>query len=233
MKSEEADPAAGNLLRHPALPYVAPFVVFLALLATGRFLPFRIEWNYAVRFGIVFAVLIAVSRSVMPRRIAHPLGSAVLGVGVFLLWVGPDVLWPAYRESWLFNNSLVGSPKGSLPAGVMANGMFVIFRVLTSVVNVPILEELLWRGWLMRWLISKDFRKVPLGAYTAQSFWIVAMLFASEHGSYWDVGLAAGVLYNWWMIRTRSLGDCMLAHAVTNACLAWYVVARDHSQYWL
>jgi len=101
------------------------------------------------------------------------------------------------------------------------------------VVNVPVLEELFWRGWLMRWLVSTDFSKVPLGAFTSQSFWIVAVLFASEHGSYWDVGLAAGVLYNWWMVRTRSLGDCMVAHAVTNACLAWYVLVHDHWQYWL
>jgi len=111
--------------------------------------------------------------------------------------------------------------------------MFLVFRVLSSVVNVPVLEEFFWRGWLMRWLISTDFRKVPMGAYTAQSFWFVAVLFAVEHGSYWDVGVIAGILYNWWMIRTRSLSDCVLAHAVTNACLAWYVVARDQWQYWL
>jgi uncharacterized protein len=230
---EQADPGGGNWLRHPALPYVAPFAVFLGLLAIGEFLPFPIEWNYALRFGIVFAVLIAVSRGVMPRRISHPLGSVVLGVGVFLLWVGPDVLWPAYRAGWLFNNGLMGAAKGTLPASAKGNAIFLIFRVLASVLNVPILEELFWRGWLMRWLISSDFRKVALGAYTAQSFWIVAVLFASEHGSYWDVGLVAGVLYNWWMIRTRSLGDCMVAHAVTNACLAWYVLTRDQWQYWL
>ena len=115
---EEADPGGGNWLRDLALPYVAPFALFLGLLAIGEFLPFPIEWNYALRFGIVFALLIAVSRGVMPRRISHPLGSVVLGVGVFLLGVGPDVLWPAYRASWLFNNGLMGAPKASLPASV-------------------------------------------------------------------------------------------------------------------
>jgi CAAX prenyl protease-like protein len=156
-----------------------------------------------------------------------------LGVAVFLIWVGPDVLWPAYRQSWLFNNGLVGSPKSSLPPGTRVNVAFILFRVLASVVNVPLLEELFWRGWLMRWLIAKDFQKVPLGTYTAQSFWLVAVLFAAEHGSYWDVGLITGIIYNWWMIRTRSLSACMLAHAVTNACLAAYVLTRDQWQYWL
>ena len=227
------DSADGSLLRHPALPYVAPFALFLGFLAIDRFLPFRIEWNYALRFGIVFALLLALSRGVIPRRASHPLGSIVIGVAVFVIWVGPDILWPAYRQSWLFNNRIVGAPKGSLPVGITANVTFIIFRVLASVVNVPVLEELFWRGWLMRWLISIDFRKVPLGTYTAQSFWVVAVLFASEHGSYWDVGLITGVVYNWWMVRTRSLADCMICHAVTNACLAWYVLTHDQWQYWL
>ena len=81
-------------------------------------------------------------------------------------------------------------------------------------------------------MISADFAKVPLGTYAPVAFWIVAVLFASEHGSYWDVGLATGILYNWWMIRTRSLGALILTHAVTNACLSLYVVAAGKWEYW-
>ena len=77
------------------------------------------------------------------------------------------------------------------------------------------------------------FLKVPLGTYAASAFWIVAVLFASEHGPYWDVGLVAGLLYNWWMIRTKSLGDCILAHGVTNALLSGYVLATGKWEYWL
>jgi CAAX prenyl protease-like protein len=62
---------------------------------------------------------------------------------------------------------------------------------------------------------------------------VTAVLFASEHGPYWDVGLLTGFLYNWWMIRTRSLGDCIVAHAVTNACLCVYVVSSGSWEYWM
>ena len=113
------------------------------------------------------------------------------------------------------------------------NTLFIVVRVLSSAILVPMLEELFWRGWLMRWLISKDFEKVPLGTYAASAFWIVAFLFASEHGPYWEVGLAAGIVYNWWLVRTRNLADCMLAHGVTNGALAAYVLAAGESQYWL
>ena len=221
------------MLGQGALPYLVPFAAYVGFLAIDRFLPFPIQWNYALRFAVVFAILITLSRGVLPGRIATTVGSVLLGIAVFWLWIGPDVLWPTYRQSWLFQNSIVGAAESSLPQAARGNAVLLVFRVLSSVVNVPVLEELFWRGWLMRWLISTDFRKVPLGSYTAQSFWLVAVVFAVEHGSYWDVGLIAGILYNWWMIRTRSLGDCILAHAVTNACLAWYVVVRGHWHYWL
>jgi CAAX prenyl protease-like protein len=212
---------------------VVPFLAFLGFLAVDRYLPFSTNWNYVLRFTVVFALLLVFSRGVITWRLASFWGSTALGVALFAIWVGPDVLWPAYRQSWLFTNPIVGAPASSLPADVKRSVTFIVFRALASVVNVPILEELFWRGWLMRWLIARDFLKVPLGAYSAQSFWIVAILFASEHGSYWDVGLIAGVLFNWWMVRTKSLADCILLHAVTNACLAAYVLLRNQWQYWL
>ena len=87
---------------------------------------------------------------------------------------------------------------------------------------------------MMRWLISSnDFESVALGTYAPLAFWATALLFASEHGSFWDVGLVTGVIYNWWMIRTRNLWDCILAHAVTNGVLAAYVIYAGQWQYWL
>jgi hypothetical protein len=85
----------------------------------------------------------------------------------------------------------------------------------------------------MRWLIQKDFLKVEFGSYEPLSFWAVAILFASEHGPYWEVGLAAGMLYNWWAVRGKNLADCILAHAVTNAILSGYVLVRGKWEYWL
>jgi hypothetical protein len=71
-----------------------------------------------------------------------------------------------------------------------------------------------------------------LGAWSARAFWVVAVLFAAEHGALWDVGLAAGVLYNGWMVRTKSLCDLILAHGVTNLCLSAYVIFAGKWQYW-
>jgi uncharacterized protein len=152
---------------------------------------------------------------------------------IFALWVAPDLLFPGYRQSLLFNNPLVGSARSSLSEAARQDAGVLCLRTLRASLIVPIVEELFWRGWLMRWMISQDFQKVRLGAYSALSFAVVALLFASEHGPYWDVGLVAGVLFNLWMIRTRSLGDLILAHAIANACLSAYVIAAGKWEYWL
>jgi CAAX prenyl protease-like protein len=209
--------------------YIAPFAVFIAL----RWLPFPPEWLAPVRFVTVAATLAVFSRRVIPRRPSAPIGSVLLGAALLAVWIAPDLLWHAYRESWPFHNTLMGAARSSLPVHLRSNAFFIAVRVLESAILVPVLEELFWRGWLMRWAIRSDFESVPLGQYKAVSFWSVALLFASEHGPYWEVGLIAGVAYNWWLVRTGNLADCILAHAVTNALLAGYVLAFDQWQYWL
>jgi CAAX prenyl protease-like protein len=191
-----------------------------------------VEWYYPARILAVLLTIGLVSRPVLRFRVASPLASIGIGIAVFLIWIGPDVLW-GYRHHWLFSNSITGTAASSIAPAIRQNVMLVVLRVASSVALVPVLEELFWRGWLMRWLIDTNFLKVPLGKYAPAAFWIVVVLFASEHGPYWEVGLAAGIVYNWWIVRTRNLADCMLAHAVTNGLLSFYVLKMDQWQYWL
>ena len=190
-------------------------------------------WEYPLRIVVTMAVLAVFSRSVVTWSFSRPLGSVLLGVLVFVIWIGPDVLWPAYREHWLFQNVLTGRVTSSITPALRSDWMFISFRVFGTALTVPIIEEIFWRGWLMRYLVAPDFRAVRLGTYAPVAFWSTAILFASEHGPYWDVGLIAGILYNWWMMRTGKLADCILAHAVTNGCLAVYVLAFEEWQYWM
>ncbi len=155
-----------------------------------------------------------------------------MGVAVFFIWIGPDVLIHGYRNGILFSNSLLGTPHSTLPPEAQRSTWVLVWRTLRATIVVPIAEELFWRAWLMRWLIKGDFRSVALGTYAAAAFFVTALLFASEHGSYWDVGLAAGLIYNFWMVRTKSVADCIVMHAVTNGILCWYVIATGNWQYW-
>jgi uncharacterized protein len=217
---------------NPSLPYVLPFVVFLAFLAAHDYLTTLGPLEYPFRVIVLAAVLWACSRHVIDFRLRAPAGTVAIGIAVFVIWIAPDLLFPGYRNHWLFQNSLAGQVKSSLPENMRSNLMVLIARAIRAAIIVPVVEELFWRAWLMRWLINADFRKVPLGAYTASSMVITAIFFASEHGPYWDVGLAAGFIYNWWMVRTKSLGDCILAHAITNGILCAYVVFFGEWRYW-
>jgi CAAX prenyl protease-like protein len=219
--------------RSPSVPYVVPFAVFLGFLALHWALPLPDLTDQVIRLIGMTLVLLFVARPVLDFRVQRITMTVLIGVAVFAIWIAPDLLIPGYRRHWLFDNAIVGSARGTLTPASHDNMGVLVLRTIRAVVIVPIVEELFWRAWLMRWMINPDFRKVPLGTYTPQSFWIVALLFASEHGSYWEVGLIAGIIYNWWMIRTKSLGDLILAHAITNACLSAYVIVAGKWEYWL
>jgi uncharacterized protein len=205
----------------------------MVLLVLGPRLPVSGRVEAVLRVTLVTAVLLLCSRQVIPLQVRHWATSIALGIGVFALWIAPDVLFPDFRSSWLFTNGLTGKVEGTVPEDVRHDTLVLSLRFARAAILVPIVEELFWRGWLPRWIDNmEDFRKVPLGQFTTASFLLTALLFASEHGAMWDVGLAAGLLYNFWMQRTRSLGDLILAHAVTNACLSAYVLSRGRWEYW-
>jgi len=218
--------------RHPTLGYVAPFALYVGLLALERSVPIPTTAFHALRLALVLVVVLAFSLPYLNLRPSRPILSVGIGLAVFLIWVGPDVLF-GYRHHWLFENSITGQAKSGIAESLKHDPFFLSVRFLTTAALVPVLEELFWRGWLMRWLIDKNFLKVPLGTYQPFSFWVVALLFASEHGAFWEVGLLAGIVYNWWLVRTRNLADCILSHGVTNLVLGVYVVTAGQWQYWL
>jgi CAAX prenyl protease-like protein len=212
--------------------YTAPFAAYVGLMALGRLFRIPPQYDFLLRVGVSGLLILLVSRPYLSLRPSRPLASALLGAVVFVIWITPDILF-GYRHFWLFENSLFGEATSSIAPDLQRNVPFLALRAASSFLLVPILEELFWRGWLMRWLIRPAFLEIEFGTYRAAAFWIVAALFASEHGAYWEVGLAAGILYNWWAIRTRCLPDCILAHAVTNAILSAYVLFTGQWRYWL
>jgi CAAX prenyl protease-like protein len=214
------------------LPYVVPFGAVIGLLALRPFLHLSPLIEQVVWIVVMTATLAFEARPVLDYRVKRWGGSLLLGIAVCVIWIAPDRIFPGYHAHWLFTNSITGSVISSLPESSRSDLTVLILRTVRAAVFVPIAEELFWRGWLMRWIISPDVQAVPLGAWSARAFWIVAVLFAAEHGPLWDVGLVAGVLYNWWMVRTKSLGDVILAHGITNACLSAYVVLAGRWEYW-
>ena len=108
---------------------------------------------------------------------------------------------------------------------------FVGFRLLGLAVVVPVMEELFWRSFLLRWLDRHDFltcdpRKVSLRAVI-----LCALLFASEH-NLWLAGLLAGLVYSLVYMRGGNLWLPIISHATTNAVLGWWIVTNKQWQFW-
>lgn len=151
------------------------------------------------------------------------LAACAVGLLVFALWIKMD---------WTLGAA--GAPQGFNPALLPGRDVLIamtVFRIAGAVLVVPLMEELFWRSFLIRYIIDKNFDTVPMGTFTWASFLSTVILFGLEH-NYILAGIMAGILYNLLLYRTRSLAQCVLAHAVTNLALAIYVVSTGKWQFW-
>jgi uncharacterized protein len=202
------------------MPFVAPFFVFAVFLSVQGFFPDQHYVLYPVVTVLVAGVLAYYWRRLPSLKPAAPLVSVVVGVVGVVLWVGLDPFLVHYDQPLIGRNPFALYPAGE--AWVLFG-----FRLAGIAICVPIMEELFWRGFLMRYLIKEDFTTVPLGTYQPLSFWATTACFASVHGSEWPLAVIVGVLYGCWFLRTKSLGNIMVAHGVTNLLLALYCLKTN------
>jgi len=155
----------------------------MAFLALQKYVSLNPEVEYPVRAVVLSAIVWFFSRGVIDPRAKHKVETAVLGVAVFAIWVGPDMLFPGYRQHWLFQNGITGQMASPVAEDVLRSPVVLWSRIYRAVVLAPIIEELFWRAWLMRWLIAPQCEKVPLGTFQIGAFAITAVMFAGEHGA--------------------------------------------------
>lgn len=156
-------------------------------------------------------------------RISQTIFSIIIGLVVFVLWIHMD--WP-FAE--------FGKPQGFNPSIVEENSLRYFLtgsRLIGAVLAVPVMEELFWRSFLIRYFIDPRFNAVPIGQFTWASFLIMSVLFGLEH-SLILAGIMAGAAYNVVLYRTRSIAQCILSHAVTNLALGTYVLNTGQWKFW-
>ena len=130
-----------------------------------------------------------------------------------------------------------GGQPAHMPAALAASPIWlryawIAIRVLGAVLTVPIAEELAFRGYLLRRFTRRDFESVPFASVTAIAIAGSSVLFGLMHGGLWLLGSIAGVAYALLSRRSGRIGDAVVAHAVTNALLAGFVLVSGQWQYW-
>lgn len=112
----------------------------------------------------------------------------------------------------------------------------IAMRMIRLAIVVPFLEEIFWRAFLMRFLIvdeKTDFTEIRFGEFAVRSFVITAIAFTLVHHPLdWPACLLTGFIYGGVAVYTRSLGACVIAHAVTNLLLGVYVLRTQLWGYW-
>ena len=100
---------------------------------------------------------------------------------------------------------------------------FLAVRFCGLALVVPVFEELLLRGWLMRQMVSPDLWRVEFGRVTTQAV-IVGTAFPMLYHPEKVASLVWFSLVTWLMVKTKNFWDCVTAHAVTNFLLGVYVL---------
>jgi uncharacterized protein len=158
-----------------------------------------------------------------PRRILFALA---IGLVVFALWIAPQQFFGLAPRLIGFDPDVFAGQ----PAMYWAT---VVLRFLRLVVVVPLVEEIFWRGFLLRYLINERFTEIPVGAFSWLSFVAVTLAFGFAHArADWIAALVTGALYNLVAYRTHSLPSCVLAHALTNCLLGFWIMSTRQWGFW-
>ncbi len=233
---------ASDTISSKPWPRILPFAAYLAFLALAegilwltKFIPSLAAWWVEANlwlYPVKTITVIGCLAYFWPQytelkgrgfsRKADVALSIAVGVFVYLAWVRVDWSW-----------ATMGSAAGYDPfrAGTVAGPILAAIRLFGAAIVVPLMEELFWRSFLIRYVISPKFETVPLGAFTPGSFLITAILFGSEH-HLWLAGILAGVAYNLLLYRTGRLWPCILAHGITNLILGIHVIINNEWHWW-
>jgi CAAX prenyl protease-like protein len=111
------------------------------------------------------------------------------------------------------------------------NWALASIRIFGASIVVPLMEELFWRSYFMRWITNHNFLELDPGKVGIWAFSITAVMFASEHNLF-VAGVLAGIAYNWLYIRSRNLWVPIMAHSVTNGLLGLWVIYTHNWQFW-
>lgn len=225
--SEAIIPDMTSYLRHPAFRYLFPFVIFMLLTELQRFGNDRtIFWIYGIKTS---ATGLAIWFCFKDKWRAEVQGgfdwlAVLMGLAVLVLWVVPAELYVKHHEVRFNPEVFTTFPEQALA---------IFVRIFGAALIVPIMEELVWRSFLMRYLIRKDFLSVKLGTYEKISFWGTILVFMLVHRTWeWPLAFVTGVLYGGYLVKRKNLLGCMLAHGVTNFGLAVYILLTGHWYFW-
>jgi membrane protease YdiL (CAAX protease family) len=244
--------------RSPGLAHVVPLASFLAIGTLGGFLDGgtgrSVLWIYPLQavLGLALVAIFWRGYDFGPVRPGGLLLAVLMAPVAFVLWIAPSWLQARFgAPGWMENRvpgmgqsirvflGLTERWEGFNPAayeGTLLSPMAgLAFRFLRLAVAVPLVEEICWRGYVMRLLDDPDrpFSENPFGRHRWRTCLLVTTLVVLVHPSAdWFGALCFGLIVYFLAVKTKSLGLCVVFHALVNLWLGGYVLATRQWGYW-
>jgi exosortase E/protease (VPEID-CTERM system) len=216
--AESTAPSSVN----PTVPYLLPLFAITAAGMIARASSANFDWLYSLKVVAGAAALWFCRKQYRSLQWRCGWAAPAAGALVFVLWIAMEP--PTQAPS-----TLPGALAALSPAMRYA---WIVCRIIGAVVTVPIAEELAFRGFLMRRLMSSDFESVVRPRHAWVAVLLSSLMFGVLHGDRWLAGSIAGAVYAVLMLRRGRIGDAVVAHATSNALLAWAVLGGEDWFYW-
>ena len=209
-------PAYRSYTRNYPLVYTAKIVVVtlavLWVLPGYRSLPWRVSWLGPAVGAVGIVVWVVLCQWDLEAKLLGP-----VGLGSFFESAGQ-------RSAF---NPL--SDLGETPAWAWG---FLVIRFFGLAVVVPVIEEVFLRGFLMRYVVNDRWWEVPFATATRAAVIVGSAAPMLMHPAELLAAFVWFSMVTWLMLRTKSIGDCVAAHAVTNLLLGFYVLSTGHWELW-
>jgi exosortase E/protease (VPEID-CTERM system) len=207
---------------NPTAAYLLPFLAVLAAGMLSRALSGGFETWYALRLAAAAAALACCWRSLARLDWRFSWRGIAAGGAVFALWLAASRLVLVPRD--------MPAALAAMSAG--ARGLWIAGRAFSAILVVPLVEELAYRGYLLRRLDAENFETVSYRAVGWVPLLVTAIAFGVLHGPLWPAGIAAGLVFGLVAICTGRLAEAVAAHVTSNLLLAAVVLAAGQWQLW-
>jgi CAAX prenyl protease-like protein len=218
------------------IAYILPFILYLACIQVMAEYPEQYAWLYPAAALLVSTVTVGLLRGrrlLRPHR--HVLTAVFVGLVGITLWIGLCRLRleeqaAPYLPCWLQPKRSAFDPFRTI-TGPFTRWAFIAVRLGGLIILVPVIEELFWRGFLLRWLISPDWQHVKMGQFSGGSFIVVTLLFALTHCE-WLAAFVYCSLLNGLLYWKGDFWNCVVAHGVSNLLLGIYLLSVRSWELW-
>jgi exosortase E/protease (VPEID-CTERM system) len=201
---------------NPATPYLLPLILIIATAMITRVFSYHFDLLYPLRV-VVGASALRFYKKTFSFSWSPSWSAVALGLFAFAVWI---IVLDRGNNAAAANAPIQISLNSLSAIGAAS---WILFRVIGAVLIEPIAEELAFRGYIIRKLVSDDFEAVAPGHFTWLSFLGSSILFGALHAE-WLAGTIAGMIFALAVYRRGSLSDAITAHSVANGMLTAYVL---------